>query len=129
MTDEAAAIAINGSSWLGFRRTVRFRICEPLASEGRPTKEAVEALTVRMHGHANERQEPWLLIKERDEAARPASEYSVVEAEPGSVLSDLTLPDKPAKATSLELGGGAIVACEAGDSLRLADVAFPGAAK
>ncbi|MEO8523613.1 MAG: DNA ligase D [Caldimonas sp.] len=53
---------------------------------------------VRMHGHANERQEPWLLIKERDEAARPAAEYSVVAAEPGSVLSDLTIPDKPAAA-------------------------------
>ncbi|MEP7302322.1 MAG: DNA ligase D [Caldimonas sp.] len=53
---------------------------------------------VRMHGHGNERQEPWLLIKERDDAARPAGEYSVVEAEPGSVLSDRTLPDKPAKA-------------------------------
>ena len=53
---------------------------------------------VRMHGHANERQEPWLLIKERDEAARPAAEYSVVQAEPGSVLSDLTIADKPAAA-------------------------------
>ncbi len=50
---------------------------------------------VRMHGHANERQEPWLLIKERDEAARPSSKYSVVAAEPASVLSDLTIPDKP----------------------------------
>ena len=28
---------------------------------------------VRMHGHANERQEPWLLIKERDDEARPAA--------------------------------------------------------
>ena len=37
---------------------------------------------VRMHGHANERQEPWLLIKERDDEARPAAEYSVVAAEP-----------------------------------------------
>ncbi|MGZ5267924.1 MAG: DNA ligase D [Caldimonas sp.] len=53
---------------------------------------------VRMHGHANERQEPWLLIKERDAEARPAAEYSVVEAEPGSVLSDGTIPDPPAKA-------------------------------
>ena len=26
---------------------------------------------VRMHGRGNERQEPWLLIKERDDAARP----------------------------------------------------------
>jgi len=42
---------------------------------------------VRMHGHANERQEPWLLIKERDEAARPASEFNVVDELPDSVLS------------------------------------------
>jgi bifunctional non-homologous end joining protein LigD len=53
---------------------------------------------VRMHGRANERQEPWLLIKERDEAARLASEYNVVEAEPRSVLSNRTLPSPPAKA-------------------------------
>ena len=53
---------------------------------------------VRMRGHANERQQPWLLIKERDEAARPATEYSVVEAEPGSVLSDRTIPNPPPKA-------------------------------
>ena len=52
---------------------------------------------VRMHGHGNERQEPWLLIKERDDAARPAAEYSVVAAEPGSVLSDRTIPDPPAR--------------------------------
>ena len=48
---------------------------------------------VRMRGKGNERQEPWLLIKERDEAARPSAEYSVVDEEPGSVLSDRTLPD------------------------------------
>ncbi|MDQ2929150.1 MAG: DNA ligase D [Pseudomonadota bacterium] len=53
---------------------------------------------VRMHGRATERQEPWLLIKERDEAARPATEYSVVEAEQGSVLSNRTIPNPPAKA-------------------------------
>src|SRR3954464_9646870 len=40
----------------------------------------------RMHGPANERQEPWLLIKERDEEARSAAEYSVVEAQAASVL-------------------------------------------
>ena len=47
-------VAINGSSWLGFRRTVRIRIGEPIAAAGRPTKEAVEALTDRtadaLHG-------------------------------------------------------------------------------
>jgi bifunctional non-homologous end joining protein LigD len=42
---------------------------------------------VRMHGHANEKQEPWLLIKERDDAAQPASEFSVVDEMPDSVLS------------------------------------------
>ncbi|MCW7537838.1 DNA ligase D [Aquabacterium sp. A7-Y] len=42
---------------------------------------------VRMRGRGNERQEPWLLIKERDEAARPASEFSVVDELPDSVLS------------------------------------------
>jgi bifunctional non-homologous end joining protein LigD len=41
---------------------------------------------VRMRGRGDERQEPWLLIKERDEAARPASEFDVVEALPDSVL-------------------------------------------
>ena len=53
---------------------------------------------VRMHGRGDERQEPWLLIKERDDAARPAAEYSVVTAEPGSVLSDMTIPDAAAPA-------------------------------
>ena len=51
---------------------------------------------VRMHGRAAERQEPWLLIKERDDAARPAAEYVVVAQEPGSVLSGLTIPGAPA---------------------------------
>jgi bifunctional non-homologous end joining protein LigD len=42
---------------------------------------------VRMRKDPEERQESWLLIKERDEAARPESEYSVVEALPDSVLA------------------------------------------
>src|SRR6478736_2236249 len=53
---------------------------------------------VRMHGREGERQEPWLLIKEKDEAARPSAEYSVVDAEPKSVLSDRTIADKPTAA-------------------------------
>jgi 1-acyl-sn-glycerol-3-phosphate acyltransferase len=40
-------LAINGTSWLGFRRTIRLRVGDPLAAEGRPTREAVEALTAR----------------------------------------------------------------------------------
>lgn len=42
---------------------------------------------VRIRSAANERQEPWLLIKERDDQARPSAEYSVVDALPESVLS------------------------------------------
>ena len=41
---------------------------------------------VRMKGRGSERQEPWLLMKEDDEEARPATEYDVVEALPDSVL-------------------------------------------
>ena len=39
---------------------------------------------VRMKGKG-EKQEPWLLIKERDELARPTSEFSVVDEMPDSV--------------------------------------------
>lgn len=53
---------------------------------------------VRMRGRGDERQVPWLLIKEHDDAARPAAEYSVVDAEPGSVLAD-DPPPKPAAKT------------------------------
>ena len=41
---------------------------------------------VRIKSRAEERQEPWLLIKEDDEEARPATEYDIVEALPDSVL-------------------------------------------
>ena len=50
---------------------------------------------VRMKGRAQERQEPWLLIKEADEEARPAAEYDIVEALPDSVGSGTR---KPARA-------------------------------
>jgi len=39
---------------------------------------------VRMKGHG-EKQEPWLLIKEKDEFMRPATEFSVVDELPDSV--------------------------------------------
>ncbi len=42
---------------------------------------------VRMHAREGERQEPWLLIKEADDEARPAAEYDVTEALAESVLS------------------------------------------
>ena len=41
---------------------------------------------VRMRQREGERQTSWLLIKERDDEARPASEFDVVEALPDSVL-------------------------------------------
>jgi bifunctional non-homologous end joining protein LigD len=42
---------------------------------------------VRMHGRAGERQEPWLLIKERDDEARAAADYDILEDMPDSVLA------------------------------------------
>lgn len=51
---------------------------------------------VRMKGRDNNRQEPWLLIKEKDEYARPAAEYSVVDTLPDSVKA---LADGPAGRT------------------------------
>jgi bifunctional non-homologous end joining protein LigD len=49
---------------------------------------------VRLRHHADERQEHWLLIKEADEYARPAGEFSVVDEMPDSV-HDLPMPDGP----------------------------------
>ncbi|CAG9178963.1 DNA ligase D [Cupriavidus pinatubonensis] len=42
---------------------------------------------VRMHGSRQREQDAWLLIKERDDAAVPASEFDVTEALPDSVLA------------------------------------------
>jgi bifunctional non-homologous end joining protein LigD len=47
---------------------------------------------VRMKGRGNGREDPWLLIKERDAFARPAAEFSVVDEMPDSVQS---LADRP----------------------------------
>jgi 1-acyl-sn-glycerol-3-phosphate acyltransferase len=41
-------VAINGTSWLGFRRRLRVRFGTPLAAEGRPSSETVRALTTRL---------------------------------------------------------------------------------
>jgi len=48
---------------------------------------------VRMKGRGNGRQDPWLLIKERDSEAKPSGEYSVVDEMPDSVQG---LEDRPA---------------------------------
>jgi len=47
---------------------------------------------VRMKGRGDQRQDPWLLIKEKDEFALPASEFSVVDEMPDSVKR---LADRP----------------------------------
>ena len=41
-------IALNGTSWLRFGTRVRVRIGEPIATEGRPDRAAVEALTAKL---------------------------------------------------------------------------------
>jgi bifunctional non-homologous end joining protein LigD len=48
---------------------------------------------VRMKQRPGERQEAWLLIKEKDEHVRASSEFSVVDEMPDSVKA---LPDRPA---------------------------------
>jgi 1-acyl-sn-glycerol-3-phosphate acyltransferase len=38
-------LALNGTSWLGVRRTIRVRVGAPIEVSGRPTREAVRGLT------------------------------------------------------------------------------------
>jgi bifunctional non-homologous end joining protein LigD len=46
---------------------------------------------VRMRPRPGERQEAWLLIKERDDFARPRAEYDVLSAEPDSAATGRTM--------------------------------------
>lgn len=58
-------VAINGTSWLRFGRTVTVRVGEPLPVDGRPSREAIDELTARcwsaLHG----------LVAEGREVGRP----------------------------------------------------------
>ncbi|CAB3645539.1 MAG: DNA ligase D [Achromobacter sp.] len=45
---------------------------------------------IRMKGRGSEKQPPWLLVKDRDAAARAESEFSVVDEQPDSVASTPT---------------------------------------
>lgn len=56
---------------------------------------------VRMKGgrYGSEKQEPWLLIKEKDEYARPAAEFSVIDELPDSVAKLGDPPDVRSPAT------------------------------
>lgn len=58
---------------------------------------------VRMKGKEEQRQEPWLLIKEKDAMARAAEEFNIVEALPDSVAhvkQDSAEITEPARDTS-----------------------------
>ena len=59
---------------------------------------------VRMKGKG-EKQEPWLLIKEKDDYARPAAEFSVVDEMPDSV-SDLPAPETLAAPAPADVATG-----------------------
>ena len=48
---------------------------------------------VRMRKRANEKQDPWLLIKADDEAARSARETDVLEEQPRSVVTGRSIPE------------------------------------
>jgi len=60
---------------------------------------------VRMRKEENKKQEPWLLIKEKDEYIRSSGEYSVVDEMPDSV-AELDLPE-PSEAPAMPGSGPA----------------------
>lgn len=66
---------------------------------------------VRMKGRGKGREDPWLLIKERDAFARPAAEFSLVDEMPDSVQK---LADRPQAAASPGAGAAAPAADAAG---------------
>ncbi|WP_437202889.1 DNA ligase D [Planctomicrobium sp. SH664] len=53
----------------------------------RGTKLTGDWSLVAMHGKAGENRKNWLLIKKKDDSARPKKEYNILEAEPDSVLT------------------------------------------
>ncbi|AXF14283.1 DNA ligase D [Paraburkholderia caledonica] len=60
---------------------------------------------VRSHMRGNADKEQWLLIKERDDEARPESEYDVLAEQPGSVLAAAPASNgKGGKRTSKQTG-------------------------
>jgi bifunctional non-homologous end joining protein LigD len=61
---------------------------------------------VRIKGRGDEKQEPWLLIKEKDDYARPADEFSVVDEMPDSV-SELPMPGAARKSKKKTAAAGA----------------------
>jgi bifunctional non-homologous end joining protein LigD len=76
---------------------------------------------VRMRGKG-EKQEPWLLIKEKDEYARPAEEFSVIDEMPDSVKS-LPMPDGVAGLSPAAKRAAAPAEAEAATGARPANAA------
>ena len=62
---------------------------------------------VRTTMRASGDKEQWLLIKERDHAARRAADYNIVKEEPDSVLSSAHIPEKPAGKSAAKTTAGA----------------------
>jgi bifunctional non-homologous end joining protein LigD len=58
---------------------------------------------VRTHLRGSGDKEQWLLIKERDESARAAEEYDIVEAQPQSIITGAMLPSEANKAYSAKV--------------------------
>lgn len=81
-------VAVNGTSWLAFGRTIRVRIGEPIPAQGRPTRAGLATLTDRTWAALHDLLEgypdptppatgsPWYTFTERfndwPEGARPA---------------------------------------------------------
>lgn len=79
---------------------------------------------VRMGGKRQRDQDAWLLIKERDDFARPASEFNVVDAMPDSVLAGTAKAGKTAAKKS-----AVKTSKPAAPATRLAKLAMPDGAK
>lgn len=77
---------------------------------------------VRMKGRGDGREDPWLLIKERDELARPASAFSVVDERPDSVQQ---LPDRPGAGAAAAGPGAADPAPASGPPVGAVPAALP----
>jgi 1-acyl-sn-glycerol-3-phosphate acyltransferase len=110
-------IAVNGGSWLNFRRTLRVRIGRPIPTVGRATSEAVTSLTAAtwlalkgLVADAPERSVPgrfgrWLteLFNDWPEGSRDASAEvhgpsGILSPDPGGRLAELprgAAPDDP----------------------------------
>jgi len=108
-------IAINGTSWLRFGGRVTVRVGEPLSAEGRPTSEAVTALTQRTWSalHTMVRDAPdvptpgrvgrWVTERFNDwpEGSREATQAASragIDAVPGVVLTLGTVAEDPGSA-------------------------------